>query len=275
MGHGMSRAGNLLLARTPLGAAMRCIPGLPGWHARHRLERRGHPGLFAGVYPSHEAALADIPAGRDAGWDTDDVAAIWVDCIAPMQLSTYASFFWLSQLLESNGTVVDYGGSIGLTYYAWRKLLPLPAGLRWVVVEVEAIVRQGRRVAEREQATGLEFFDDLSAAPRADVLFTAGALQYMPESVPGLFERLGYRPSYVLVNKLPLTSRDDYWSLQNFGPAVAPCRMFNEHAFLDYFSRHGYGVMDRWDVVDLVCEIPFHPEAHLDHFCGLLFRRND
>jgi len=49
--------------------------------------------------------------------------------------------------------------------------------------------------------------------------------------------------------------------------------LFNEQVFLGYFSSHGYRLRDRWEVQDLDCLIPFHPERFIRHFSGFLFER--
>lgn len=267
----MRRSGlvRFALAKTTLGRLARRVPGLSGWYSRRALARRDHPGLFVGVYSGYPEALKAIPAQRSAGWDHEAVAGIWVDEIAPMQPSSYAVFLWIDRLLGPGQTLVDFGGSIGLGYFAYQRFRKLPDGSRWVVAEVPAIAEQGRRVAEREHAAALSFVTRLEDAPRADLLLSAGALQYMEESVPGLLERLGSKPRHLIFNKLPLTEAEGYWTLQNFGPAVSPYRVYNEREFLGYFEAHGYRLRDRWQVAELDCQIPFHPEHSLDRFTGL------
>jgi putative methyltransferase (TIGR04325 family) len=72
---------------------------------------------------------------------------------------------------------------------------------------------------------------------------------------------------------LPITREADGWTLQNYGPAVTPNRLFNEEQFLGYFADHGYQVRDRWDVQELDILIPFHPERFIKHFTGFVFER--
>ncbi|MEY2632674.1 MAG: hypothetical protein RIR00_1328 [Pseudomonadota bacterium] len=276
MGLSKTAFAKLMLSRTALGRWCRRLPGLEARYARWALARRDHPGIFSGVYPDYASAAAAIPAWRSSGWDTAESAAIWIDHIAPVRPSTYPVFFWLQALLQPGDTLVDYGGSIGLTYYGYRRRAALPTGSRWVVAEVPHISAQGRQVAEREGVSGeLQFVDSLETAPQGELLLAAGALQYMEHSVPGLLEQLGYRPRHILLNKLPLTQGSSFWSLQNFGPSVSPYCVYNEAEFLAYFSERGYRLRDRWQVAELDCQIPFHPEHGLDSFCGLLLERQD
>src|SRR5205085_9378171 len=114
--------------------------------------------------------------------------------VAPVRPSTYPVFFWVSRLLQENSKLIDYGGSIGLTYYGFRQRSSMPAGALWIVVELQSLVAEGRRAAVKHNAVDLQFMTDLASVPQGDILLAAGALQYMSESVPGLLEKLLYRP---------------------------------------------------------------------------------
>lgn len=265
----------IVLGRLPLGRLLRRIPGLEHRYAMLVMQRRDHTGLHAGVYDSYQAAFAAIPPDRLGGWDHDVTSKLWIDTAQSVRPSTYPVFFWLEKLLTENTRLVDLGGSIGITYYGYRRYSSMPAGARWTIVEVPAIVEQGRKIAQRENAVGLELIDRLEETGPCDILLTAGALQYMEHSVPGLLARLPSRPRHILINKVPLTQGPGFWTLQNYGPAVSPDQIYNEHAFIAYFENAGYALRDRWAVQDLDCIIPFHPERHVREFAGLLFERTD
>jgi len=261
----------ILLARLPTGSVLGALPWFPRYYAGRVMARTDHTGLYSGIYRSYAEALADVPKTRLAGWDHDDSSTLWVDQIDPVKLSTYPVFFWLNRLLAEGSRVVDVGGSIGLTYYGYRRYAGLPKDATWTIVEVPKICAQGERIARREQAVNLRFVSRAAQAGAADLLLSAGALQFMPESIPGLLESLPNVPRYLLLNKLPVTPGEDCWTLQNYGPAVTPNRLFNEGAFLDYFEKAGYRLRDRWAIEDLNCLIPFHPRRFIRHFSGFLF----
>jgi putative methyltransferase (TIGR04325 family) len=267
------KAMEILLARLPTGRVLGALPWFPRYYAGRVMARRDHTGLYSGIYGSYADALADVPKSRLAGWDHEDTSTLWVDQIDPVRLSTYPVFFWLHRLLAPGAHVVDVGGSIGLTYYGYRRYAGLPHEATWTIVEVPKICAQGRRIAQRENALNLAFVSSAAEAGAGDVLLSAGALQFMPQAVPGLLESLPNAPRYLLLNKLPVTPGEDCWTLQNYGPAVTPQRLFNERVFLDYFEGHGYRLRDRWAVSDLDCLIPFHPQRFIRHFSGFLFER--
>jgi putative methyltransferase (TIGR04325 family) len=142
-------------------------------------------------------------------------------------------------------------------------------------VEVPQIVKQGRLVAEREGAQALRFADALGKAPSCDILLSAGALQYLEHSVPGLLELMPRKPRYILLNKLPISMADEVWTLQNYGPAISPMRLFNRESFIAYFTSAGYRLADSWTVENLDCMIPFHPERYIKTYTGFAFELVD
>ncbi len=263
----------ILFCRLGIGRWFGRVGPFARWYRGRVFARTDHTGLHWGIYPTFEQALADIPASRKAGWDHDETAGLWVGQIDPVRPSSYPVFFWIEKLWRTNPRLVDVGGSIGLTYYGYRRYSALPADGRWTVVEVPKIAAQGARIAEREGAANLAFVDRLEHAPACDLLLSAGALQFMPQGIPGLLEALPSRPRWVVLNKLPVTERPDSWTLQNYGPAITPNRLFNERTLLDYFTGHGYVLRDRWAVQDLDMLIPFHPEQFLREFAGFVFER--
>lgn len=263
----------IALARTPIGSTMRRIPLVEKTYAWHTLRRVDHGGLFTGMYDTYAAAQQDIPKLRNSGWDNKQSAEIWVNHVDHMQPTAYAPFFWLSTLLQEGTTLVDYGGSIGLSYYSYIRRRPLPLNVRWIVVEVPQIVETGREVARREMASHLEFMEDLAGAPPADILFSAGALQYIEHSVPGFLDHLPSLPRHLLLNKVPVTDAQPYWTLQNFYTGISPYRVYNQREFMSYFEKLGYTLRDSWKVPDLSCDVPFHPRRSISEFSGFYFEK--
>jgi len=258
------------LCRTPVGNALRRVPGLERAYARRMLASARKPGLFAGCYATYAEAMAAIPQGRVAGWDNAGCAAIF-DGPLPTQPSAHAVFFWLSRLVGEGTRLVDYGGGPAVTYRLYAQRAAMPTGLRWTVVDVPAIVAEGRRVAAAGGLEGVAFADSLAEAGPCDILLSAGALQYMEHSVPGLLAGMAERPRHIILNKVPLTDGAAYWSLQNQGPAVCPYRIYNTRDFLAYFDAEGYALVDRWQVAELNCDIPFHPDRSIAEQAGFMF----
>jgi putative methyltransferase (TIGR04325 family) len=272
----MTRLVKDTLANSRVGGWLGRVPFIEAAYGRIALTRKDHTGLFFGIYDSYGEALADIPPSRLSGWNNNASASIWSDNVHQLdpywiQTSSYAVLFWVLRHLHEGTTLIDFGGSIGLTYYRFTRFASLPANARWIVVELPEIVAEGRRVAVREEAAGLEFETTIEAAPYCDILVSAGAFQYMERSIPEFLNLLAAKPAHLIVNKVPVVAGKAYWTLQNFGPAVSPHRVYNESEFIGYFTGAGYELKDRWVVPELDCYVPFHPERCVPEFTGFYF----
>ena len=262
-----------LVCRTRVGPALRKIPGVEHALERYTLTRKHQEGLFTGVFSSYEAAQEHIPQMYKAGWNNKESSRLWLHQYDMIQPTAYSTFFWIQEILKENDTLVDYGGSIGLSYYGYTERTALPKGVTWNVVEVPSVVETGRELASKNHAPSLIFFDDLRKAPASTLLFSAGALQYIRDGVPGLMEKLSPLPKHIIINKVPLIAKtSSFWTIQNFGSSISPYRIYNRSEFLEYFKKFGYRQVDTWEVPDLSCDIPFYPRRTISRLTGLYLR---
>ncbi|HVC91676.1 MAG TPA: methyltransferase, TIGR04325 family [Acidobacteriaceae bacterium] len=266
----------ILLCRTRVGTACKMLPWAERGVERYTLSRKNETGIFTGVFSTYEEAQSHIPPSYRIGWDNQESSRLWLTHYDMIQPTAYSTFFWIQTILKENDSVVDYGGSIGLSYYGYTERTSLPQGVTWNIVEVPKIAEAGRHLAEKNHAAGLVFYDELRQAPPAKLFFSAGTIQYIRDGVPGCLEKLASLPLHVIINKVPLTDRTpSFWTIQNFGPAISSYRVYNRSEFLGYFKDFGYEVVDSWEVPDLSCDIPFHPQHTILRMGGLYFRRSE
>jgi putative methyltransferase (TIGR04325 family) len=231
--------------------------------------------LFRGIFDSPEAAEASVPPERMAGYDNSDAAALYVDRIKRVSPSDYAVMFWLSKLLTPGQCrILDLGGHIGVSYYAYRNYLIYPRELRWTVHDVPAVMARGRELARENDRTGqLDFCERFEDCRNPDIVMAIGALQYLPDTLPERLATLDILPRHVLLNLVPLHMRESYYTLQSIGPAYCPYRIFARDEFIKGFEALGYTLVDWWENPEKNCVIPFHPERSLDRYFGFLFSR--
>lgn len=228
-----------------------------------------------GVYRSFEEARRQVPAA--AGFDQPSQAAEFLDRLDRVFAYDYPVMLWLDRSLrEGARAVLDVGGSVGVHYHAYRRYLELPADLRWTVSEVPAVAAAGERLAAERGSTALAFTSSLG--PReveaADVLLSAGALHYIES--PRLEALLGAarrRPSFLLLNKLPLHDGEEFVSLQNIRHGFSPHWVYDRASFVSGICALGYALVDAWQVPERSLHLFGHPERSVAAFSGLCFRR--
>ncbi|HEY3802669.1 MAG TPA: methyltransferase, TIGR04325 family [Kofleriaceae bacterium] len=226
---------------------------------------------FRGVFGSFAEAEASIPPGERVGYDHVELAGLYRLRMAKANQSDYAVLFWLKGLIDAKTFVFDFGGHVGVAYYAWRDYLKFPAGMRWLVQDVPAIARAGVELAREQPAPGLEFTSDVSAGKGCTIFLAAGSMQYVDASLTDLLAQLGSRPARVVINKLPVYDGESFVTVQSTGRAFHAYRIYNRAELLAEASALGYRLVDDWVNREQHCEIPFTRGRDIDAYSGFYF----
>jgi putative methyltransferase (TIGR04325 family) len=140
--------------------------------------------------------------------------------------------------------VLDFGGSLGSTYFKNRKYLD-QLKLKWYVVEQPNFADVGKNLFESEK---LFFYSDLDKCLKENlpnVVIFSSVLQYLENPLSIITKVIKSKPKYIAVLRTPFTLSVDRICIQKVNPDVYfasyPCRIFNEAKFLLNFK--GYSVI--------------------------------
>jgi putative methyltransferase (TIGR04325 family) len=119
-------------------------------------------------------------------------------------ITSLRTFIGLIGLPNSELNVIDFGGACGAHYFLARAILK--SKLRWSVVESPQMVRAARDLEDDE----LCFFENLKDAqrslPRVDLVFSSGALQYVPDPYQSLAELTQCGAAQIFITRVGLSS---------------------------------------------------------------------
>jgi putative methyltransferase (TIGR04325 family) len=255
------------------------IPAVRSWldarHYEHFLSPQGFMS-YHGVYESFEEARHHLPPSREFE-DEEVIGGLMNERLHRLYPYDYPVVYWLREAFLGGATeVFDIGGSVGVHFHAYRRILRYPDGLHWLVCEVPAAAATGRDLALRLGAQGLSFVDRLDASRvRAQVWISAGALQYIEDGdIDRLLAECPAPPAYVMLNKLPIQEGPAFVAAQNIGPgAYAPMRVYNRASYVAAIEARGYALVDTWRVPEREFYLPGHPEKSFGAFSGFCFRR--
>lgn len=253
------------------------IPLIRKWHRfeyeQHFMRIAAWERLFSGVYPSFAAANAAIPADRNNSYDNPE-SAKFLGYKSSVRSSDYPVLFWLEKLLPNNPRVFDFGGYLGISYYSFQNHLKYPANLQWTIYDVPAVAETGAKLAEEKDARRqLTFTTDLGRAQEFPLFLSFGSLQFPESTFAEIFRKFPAMPAHVLINKLPFTDRETFYTLHNMGPALSPYRIANRDEFLQSADELGYELVDSWENPEFGCYIPYHPDHSVRAFSGLYLRQ--
>jgi putative methyltransferase (TIGR04325 family) len=168
--------------------------------------------------------------------------------------------------------VLDFGGSLGSTYFQLRDYLSSIATLKWCVVEQEPCANAGKLHFEDDK---LKFFDSLDVATEKtnfNVLLLGGVLQYLSSPYDTLSLLLKSDFEFVFLDRTPLfPSFDEKIMLQEtatiLGGSLHPIRILSEEKLMSIFNE-SYTLLGQQN---------YGPHPHknsISNYKCLLFRKN-
>lgn len=246
------------------------LPGIRFWIARWlflRPEQQHNVHRFWGVFRTQAEAKAHVPSGWNQG--LDDPIPETIDEAIPERDAEVVRI--LARLMPEVKTVFDLGGRTGFSFYRYRSQIPYPPDLRWTVCDLPDVNEVGRRIALRRGETQLVFTGNPLDGDGADVYLTCGALQFFEESFAELLQRLKSKPRHLLVNRVPLTEKSEFFTLQHTtGRSIVPYHIDNIDRFISAVEALGYKLVERW-ANDRTCEIILRPDRFVRHYYGFYF----
>ena len=263
--HAVQRARRRIAAWTPIRVVGR---GAYDIVFEHGLTHNG----CRGVYDSFEEAARAAPSTRLLGYDQPGFGEYYREHLEAPRPTDYPVLFWLRTLMPEVRRVFDFGGHVGIAYYAFRRHLAYRADLQWTVCDVPSTVRAGEALARTRGAGHLAFTSSPAVGDGSDVLHASGSLQYLDDGfLVSTLRSYRERPRHVFVNLTPLHDRRRFFTVQCTGVAYHPYTIAHRGALVADMASLGYELVDRWDCPRKF-EIPYHEGYELDAYAGLYFR---
>jgi len=191
---------------------------------------------FFGNYKSWAAALADsegydspvildkvknallkVKAGK-ASYERDSV--LFYDKPAASQLTN----FLRDLAKQNNGTtsIVDFGGSLGSTYFKNREFLKHLDQLEWNVVEQKKFVKYGKENFENDELHFYESLDEIKQKTFPNTVLFGSSLQYLEQPYAVLKKVIDKKIKYIIIERTPFSKENqpDFITVQKVPPKI-------------------------------------------------------
>jgi putative methyltransferase (TIGR04325 family) len=154
--------------------------------------------------------------------------------------------------LENSGKlcVLDFGGSLGSSYFQNKDFLNLGENLRWCIIEQEHFVKCGKENFESEQLKFYYTIEDCLSEQQPDVLLLSSVLQYLekPYDWISIFVKLNL--PYIIIDRTALCDRQaDLLTVQNVPGAIYkasyPAWFFARSKYMNAFGD--YKILGEYD----------------------------
>ena len=144
--------------------------------------------------------------------------------------------------MENGGSldVLDFGGSLGSTYYQNKEFLSSVNPLQWSIVEQEHFVDCGRKYFEDEQLKFYYTIEEVMAKHHPHVLILSSVLQYLEHPFEWIKKFIDLNIPNILIDRTGfISSGDSVLTIQNVPEEIYkasyPCWFFDKNAFINAF----------------------------------------
>lgn len=184
------------------------------------------------------AALLKVKRG-EAAYERDSVLFDEIEYAWPL----LAGLLWAAARCGGSLNVLDFGGSLGSTYFQNRAFFAGLRQVRWNIVEQPRQVETGKRFFEDEQ---LRFYTSVQAClaeTQPQVIVLSSVLQYLEQPYETLSELLALPCASLIIDRTPFwDGPTDHLCIQHVPadiyPASYPSWIFSTQRFQDFLDRH-------------------------------------
>ncbi len=204
-----------------------------------------------------KTALLKVKNG-DAVYERDSVLFDEVEYVWPL----LAGLMWVAAEARGNLNVLDFGGSLGSTYFQNRAFLRRLPDVRWNIVEQPKYVDMGKKWFEDDY---LKFYlraEDCLAETQPNVVILSSVLQYLECPYDKLRELLELDCEYIIIDRTPFwDSSTDRLCVQNVPPTIYPASypswIFSMQRFKEHFNNEWNIVAEFENTDKIQCSVDF------------------
>jgi putative methyltransferase (TIGR04325 family) len=147
--------------------------------------------------------------------------------------------------MSSHGrlSVLDFGGSLGSSYYQSRDFLSSIKNVQWSIVEQAHFVECGKVHFENEELRFYHLIQDVVNEMPVTCILLSGVLQYIKDPSDLIRQILDYNFEFIIIDRTGFISdHESVITIQNVPEQIYkasyPCWFFNEKEFLELFGSH-------------------------------------
>lgn len=186
----------------------------------------------------------------DAVYERDSVIFDKVQYSWPL----LAGLMFCSAKMGGGLNVLDFGGSLGSTYYQNKIFFDALKNVSWSIVEQKNYVDVGKKEFENDN---LKFFYDVDEClknEKPNILLLSSVLQYIAKPYELIDNILKSDFEFILIDRTPFSKKGEQIKLQIVPPSIYeasyPCRFFNKYNFINYFKNKNYRIIEEFVALD-------------------------
>ena len=176
-----------------------------------------------------------------------------------------ANLLWIASYNKNNLNLIDFGGSLGSTYFQNISYLKHLNCLKWNIVEQKYFVDCGKKYFEDKNLKFFYTIEECLKVQKPDVIILSSVLHYLENPYNFLEKLINFNFKYIIFDRTLFSNeKKDILRIQVVSPEIFdasyPCWFLNLSKFLSYFN----------DKYELVSDFEGFQEGK-----GFLFKKKD
>ncbi len=165
-----------------------------------------------------------------------------------------SALLWIANQNRGEINLIDFGGSLGSSYFQNKKFLAYLNKVNWNIVEQKHFIECGKQYFQDDNLQFFENIEECRKIHNANTILLSSVLQYIDKPYQLLDYIIKQKFKYIIFDRTPfLMNKKDRITIQKVHPkiykATYPCWFFNEEKFVCYFSEH-YELITEFDSLD-------------------------
>jgi putative methyltransferase (TIGR04325 family) len=195
-----------------------------------------------------------------------------------MEYSWPIATMLLKSAHQNNNTlrILDFGGSLGSTFYQNRGLLGNEIDIKWGIVEQRSFVETGKKYFEDNSLRFFYTHEECMFAIEPQVILLSSVLQYLPEPYVWLEKLSNLQVNYLILDRTSFSGDDkDLLTIQNVPEEIYkasyPCWFLSMTKVKDILERN----YTLFSIFDSYCEneIVINKGQNLCQWKGMIWKK--
>jgi putative methyltransferase (TIGR04325 family) len=152
-----------------------------------------------------------------------------------------AALMWVAAQNKGELNVLDFGGSLGSTYWQNRKFLESLSGLKWNIIEQSQYVEAGKKNLENDV---LQFYPDIEsclASNTPNLILISSVLNYLKNPFSMLSSLANLNIGYMILERVPFINHGrNLLTVQRVPPKIYeasyPAWFFDRQKFFNFIE---------------------------------------
>jgi len=161
-----------------------------------------------------------------------------------------STLMYVSSIYKNELRIIDFGGSLGSTYFQCRKFLNILEYVEWSIVEQSNFVECGMEYFNEKPIDFFYSMEECLKVHKKDVLLLSSVIQYLDKPYEYLEKLFTHKIPYIIIDRTPFFDNLDRITIQKVPceiyNASYPAWFFNHTKFLNVVKEK-YDIVFEWD----------------------------